>query len=104
MGVLKKIKTGLTFCDFFPHNQFLCYRDDSTYTTATGGCISILIIAIIIALVTSSAIALVNKRKVTSTVDHEQSRDPEYSEVRIGPEHNFMFVGIENFAFFDIWY
>jgi hypothetical protein len=81
MGLLKKVKYLLSRCDFFPHNQFLCYKDEADYTTATGGIISIITIIAVMFLVTSEALDLVGKRKVTSTIEYIRSRDPSYSQM-----------------------
>jgi hypothetical protein len=96
MGFLKKIKYVLSRCDFFPHNQFLCYKDEADYTTATGGIASVIIIIAVMLLVTSEALNLVEKQKVTSTIEYIRSRDPSYSQMSLSPSGGFMFnIGIQ---------
>ena len=96
MPCLRKIKGFLTNFDFFADPKLLTYHDEPEYKTATGGFITIVIFAVTIALVTTEAILLLQRKNVTGSVHYDRMTDPSYSLVKIGPEGGFMFsLGIK---------
>ena len=65
MPCLRKLKWFFSNFDFFADPKLLTYHDQPEYKTATGGVITIIIFAVTIALVTTEAILLLQRKNVT---------------------------------------
>ena len=67
--MLNKIKNGfqslLRMCDLFAVSQFVKYKGESDYKTATGGFCSVAILTIFAVLFTSLAIRTVNREIIS---------------------------------------
>lgn len=92
MGILQNIRSFISKFDCFASTQFLRYKGEPQYSTATGGIISIIIIIIFIVLFINAAINVINKATVTATTNYSHQNDPELTTVTIGPNGNFMFA------------
>jgi hypothetical protein len=65
--IIKCLRAFLQSLDFFPATQFLRYKGETEYKTATGGFVSFVIIIIFIILFTSTGLDMINKTTVTAT-------------------------------------
>ena len=92
MKVIKTIHSTLTKIDLFPAQQFLRYKGESEYKTATGGFCSLLVIAIFFALFINSGLDVLNKANVTSSFDIQHQADPASTTLTASPEGRFMFA------------
>jgi hypothetical protein len=67
--MFKKITRGiqslLQMCDLFAASQFIKYKGESDFKTATGGFCSVVILTIFAVLFTSMAIKTVNRQIIT---------------------------------------
>ena len=91
MPCLRKIKGFLTNFDLFADPKLLTYHDEPEYKTATGGVITVIVFAVTIALVTTEALLLLQRKNITGTVHFDRQVDPSHSVVTIGPAGGFMF-------------
>lgn len=62
--------------DLFPADQFIRFRGESEYTTATGGFFSIVLIATILAAFLSKGFQTVNRENITSSSTINIETDP----------------------------
>jgi len=92
MRILKTIKSVLYRIDFFTTSQFLCYKGENSYATATGGFLSACIIIIFLVLFTNTGMQVIHKDNVNTSSFFEQSSDPSYAAVQAGPAGDFMFI------------
>ncbi len=69
MGYLKRIRGLLMKVDFFPHTQFIRYKGETAFTTATGGCVSLVVIVIFGVLFLSAGIGTIQRSTVNTSVD-----------------------------------
>ena len=65
------IKKILKHVDLFSTTQFLRYNGEDSYTTATGGVVSIAVISILVILFASMGVRTVNKQIITSNISHK---------------------------------
>ena len=65
MKVKKCLKEFFKIFDLFSLSQFLRYKQDEDYQTASGGIVSLVVVSIFIALFANTAISTVNKTEVT---------------------------------------
>ncbi len=61
MKISACLREFFKFCDLFSLSQFLRYKGESDYKTASGGVISVLVLSIFSALFLNVAIATINK-------------------------------------------
>jgi hypothetical protein len=59
------IQSLLQMCDLFAASQFIKYKGESDFKTATGGFCSVVILTIFAVLFTSMAIKTVNRQIIT---------------------------------------
>lgn len=97
-AVLKFFNAFLKNIDLFPNSQFLRYNGEKEYTTATGGCISITVITIFIALFASMGLKTLERKIINTSISTEYEVDPQLSTIVASPAGGFMF-GISIFGF-----
>ena len=72
MPCFRKVKSFLTNFDFFADPKLLTYHDEPEYKTATGGVITIIIFAVTLALVTTEALLLIQRKNVTGKTHYDR--------------------------------
>ena len=88
--------------DFFPAQQFLRYRGEPEYKTATGGFCSIVIIVIFFILFVNTGLNVINKTTVAVSSDLQHQADPSTSSIVTSPAGQFMFaVNVIGIGVFD---
>jgi hypothetical protein len=85
MKAIKILHSTLTKIDLFPAQQFLRYKGEAEYKTATGGFCSILVIAIFFALFINSGLDVINKVNVTTSFDIQHQADPAATTLTANP-------------------
>lgn len=102
MKVVNKLQSGLKSLDFFPTQQFLRYKGEPEYKTATGGFCSILVIIIFIILFINTGINVLNKKNVSVAYDIQNQADPQSTTLTASPSGKFMFaVNVFGIGVFD---
>ena len=66
--------------DFFSATQFLRYRGEPEYATATGGMTSILILVVFVILFASMGLETARKNIITSSMSIEYDTNPSFVE------------------------
>jgi hypothetical protein len=92
MKAIRGIHSGLASVDLFSAQQFLRYKGDADYKTATGGFCSLLVIIIFIILFINSGLNVINKTNVIVSSDIQHQIDPSLTTVTVGPAGRFMFA------------
>lgn len=78
--------------DLFPATQFIRYKGDAQYTTATGGFVSVAVIVIFMILFASMAIKTVNREIINATTTVNSEIDPVPIKLVTSPKGGFMFA------------
>lgn len=114
MKMFNLIKSFAKNCDLFSTSQFLRYREDEDYKTASGGICSLIVIAVFMVLFMNTAIQTIDMNNITWTSTSEYSFDPSETNVTIAnisaDSNPFMFainiLGVNlnsnNSRFFDV--
>jgi hypothetical protein len=87
-----KLKKFLANGDLFSTSQFLRYKKESEFGTATGGFISIAVIIVFAALFWSQGIKTVHRELINASVSQESEAEPSFVQVVAGPEGGFNFA------------
>ena len=108
--ILRCLSNLLKKMDLFPADQFIRFRGESEYTTATGGFFSFLLIGTILAAFLSKGFQTVNRENITSSYTTNIESDPQSVKVSASKNGRFMFaIGIygldlnsPNVTYFDV--
>jgi hypothetical protein len=92
MKAVRRVHSVLSSFDLFPAQQFLRYKGESEYTTATGGFCSLLIIAIFVVLFINTGLNVLNKTSVIVSSDVQHQADPVLTSIVTSPAGGFMFA------------
>ena len=107
MCALKLLRKLLVKFDFFPATQFLRYKGQTSYRTATGGVFTILIVIIFFILFANALIDILNKKDVTLATDTQHQTIPEATNITFSPRGGFMLaisIGGMNLSRTDLKY
>ena len=74
--ILRCLSNLLKKMDLFPADQFIRFRGESEYTTATGGFFSFLLLGTILAAFLSKGFQTVNRENITSSSTTNIEYDP----------------------------
>lgn len=85
MRAIRTIHSAFRAIDLFPASQFLRYKGEPEYKTATGGFCSLVIIIIFIVLFINTGLAVLSKATVTVSVDSQHQADPALTTLTVGP-------------------
>ena len=96
--------------DLFPTQQYLRYREEPDYKTATGGAVSIAILVIFIILFSNLGMQTVNQQIINGSVNYKIDTEPVPLSINFKKGADFMFgIGImgldlndPNIKYFDI--
>ena len=96
--------------DLFPASQFIRYRKETEFKTAFGGFMSMVIIAVMVALFTNMSLQTLSKSLITASMAYEIEADPSEVSFKAGKAGGFMFeiymggVNLSNSSFraFDV--
>lgn len=86
MKAVKVVHSTLSAFDLFPAQQFLRYKGDPEYKTATGGFCSLVIVAIFVAVFINSGLNVLNKATVIVSSDVQHQTDPAATTLIASPE------------------
>lgn len=67
MKVKALAKELLKFCDLFSTSQFLRYKNDEDYKTASGGICSLIVVTIFMIMFMNTAMQTIDKSNITWT-------------------------------------
>ncbi len=87
-GLLRLLRWG----DMFTTSQFLRYRGDSDYGTATGGFTSIAVLIVFVILFANLGLQTARREIINSSVSQESETSPSPMDLIIGPDGGFIFV------------
>jgi hypothetical protein len=82
----------LRWGDMFTTSQFLRYRGDNDYGTATGGFTSIAVLIVFVILFANLGLQTARRELIKSSVSQESETNPSPIEIVIGPDGGFIFV------------
>lgn len=92
MCAIKSFRNFLVKCDFFPATQFLRYKGETEYRTATGGTFTIFITVLFCLLFFNALVDIIDKKNVSLQTDTQHQSVPAASEVKFGPAGGFLFA------------
>ena len=106
----KTMQKILKAFDLFPTQQYLRYREEPDYKTATGGAVSIAILVIFIILFSNLGMQTVNQQIINGSVNYKIDTEPVPLSINFKKGADFMFgIGImgldlndPNIKYFDI--
>lgn len=106
----KTMQKILRVFDLFPTQQYLRYREEPDYKTATGGAVSIAILVIFIILFYNLGMQTVNQQIINGSVNYKIDTEPVPLSINFKKGADFMFgIGImgldlndPNIKYFDI--
>ena len=84
----------LSACDLFAVSQFIRYKGESEFKTATGGFFSIAVLVIFAVLFTNLAIRTVNKEIIAWSSETTSEIEPSQTVVKVSPSPFLFTVGI----------
>lgn len=90
MRIIKLVRQLLVKFDFFPATQFLRYKGQISYRTATGGVFTIFTVALFCILFANALIGILNKQAVTLSSDFKHEANPAGTNITFGPKGGFM--------------
>ena len=89
------ISTGLKSFDLLSTSQFLRYKGQSEFTTATGGFVSLILMVITTILLYNMGILTINRQLINSSISSEIDADPTPIQFKTNLQNKFMFaIGI----------
>jgi len=74
----------------------LTYRNEDYYSSATGGVLSIFLIALILVFVTDELIVVMQKAHINTSTEFKHQLDPSQIQTSLSPEGGFMFAAYIN--------
>lgn len=92
MCAIKAFRNFLVRCDFFPATQFLRYKGETEYRTATGGTFTIFITILFCFLFFNALVDIIDKKNVNLQTDTQHQSVPVASDVKFGPDGGFLFA------------
>lgn len=106
----KTMQNILKAFDLFPTQQYLRYKEEPDYKTATGGAVSIAILVIFIIMFYSLGMQTVNQKIINGSVSYQIDTEPVPLSINFTKGSEFMFgIGIlgldlndPNIKYFDI--
>lgn len=92
MCAIRAFRNFLVKFDFFPATQFLRYKGETEYRTATGGTFTILITILFCILFFNALVDIIDKKNVSLQTDVQHHSVPAASSIKFGPEGGFIFA------------
>ena len=77
--------------DFFQSSKLLRYNGDAEYKSTTGGCTTVAVVAILIALFYSMGLRTIRKEIIFSSTESVNELEPSGMDVTLGPNGDMMF-------------
>ena len=88
----RRLHKFLRTFDLFSASQFLRYRGESEYSTATGGCTSLVVIGLFIGLFAAMGLETAKKDIINSSVSVSYELDPTPVKTKTAPDSAFLFA------------
>jgi hypothetical protein len=90
----RRIQSILRKCDLFAVSQFIRYKGEPDYSTATGGFCSVAILTIFAVLFTSMAVKTVDREIINWTSETINEMEPKPTTITVAPAPFLFTVGI----------
>ena len=89
---MQSLREMVLECDLFSHTTLQRYRHGDSYSTVTGGIISILWVFLFVGMFATLTIDTFQNNIIFSQLTVNYDDDPVYSSVNTAPSHKFMFA------------